>query len=87
VVRRDPEAADAEGQDVRGEGVASEDTDSQERHERVHEDALVPAEVTRNETHHEAEVKASYRSHGRYDECCVPVVELPNDRLHHARPV
>lgn len=68
MVRRDHEAADAEWQDVRGEVVALEHPDREKGHERVHEDALVPAEVTRGETHSEAEIKASYRSHGRYDE-------------------
>lgn len=61
VVRRNYEAPDAQRKHVRSEVIALQDADPDEGDDRVHEYTLIPAEVTRYETHAEAEIEASDR--------------------------
>jgi len=82
VVRRYQEATDAKGKNVCTEIIPFEYADRKKRYERVHKYTLVPAEVTRNETHPEAEVQASKRRNGSYEKCCMPVVRHSVRQFH-----
>ena len=60
VIKRDEPTRDTQGKHIGCKSfIPTDDPDGCDQHNRIHQDSLVPAEHTRRQTHHFAEIETS----------------------------